>query len=200
MKSLFSIIFIALLAISNPIKAQSQLSPVDSLGEHLYKSSNRYTESGTTYRVVKWEVLKAYFKDIKGLDTEKSAQIEASAKQVQGLELEKKTQQASYEKLNAKYERAVKVNDAMEIFSLLIPKAQYNLIMWSLVGILIGSIIIVYLMFNRGRQAARLAKKELGEKMEEFDSYRKRTLKREQEVATGYLRDIKKLKEQLGSI
>ena len=87
----------------------------------------------------------------------------------------------------------------MEFFTLLIPKAQYNLMMWSLVCVLVVGIIILYLMFNRGHQSTRLANKELQEKIDEFESYRKRTLKREQEVATGYLRDIKKLKEQLGS-
>lgn len=200
MKSLFPFFFVALLLMSKPAHAQSELSPVDSLSEKLYNSSNRYTESGVTYRVVKWSVLNAYFKEVKALDTEKSNQIDASANMIKVLEKEKKMQQIAYDDLNAKYDHAVKVNDAMEIFTLLIPKAQYNLIMWSLVCILIGGIVFFYLMYIRGHQATRHAKKELEEKMDEFESYRKRTLKREQEVASGYLSDIKKLKEQLGTI
>lgn len=198
MKSFLSILFFVLLSFASPLSAQSVEAPIDSLSDKLFKSSNRYAESGIVYRVVKWETLSAYFKDIKSLDANKSQQILDSVDKIEALEAEQSEQLKAYEELNAKYDHAVKVNDAMEIFSLLIPKKQYNLIMWSLVIVLIGIAVILYLMFMRGKQATRLAKKELNEKIEEFEGYRKRTLKREQEVASGYLRDIKKLKEQLG--
>ena len=199
MKTFFSTILIAFLLINTALTAQTELSSVDSLSQKLFRTSNRYNEAGIIYRVVKMEVLNAYFKDIKVIDQDQINQIAASAAKITSLEADIVNQQGAYDKLNAKYEHSVKVNDAMEIFSLLIPKKQYNLIMWSLVCVLVGGIIIFYLLFNRGHQATRLAKKELEEKIDEFDSYRKRTLKREQEVASGYLRDIKKLKEQLGS-
>lgn len=198
MKFTFFTFIIALLAISSSVQAQSNSASVDSLNDHLFQSSNRYVESGITYRVMKWTVLSAYFDDIKALDEEKSEQIQASAAAIEALENEKKAQHEAYDKLNAKYDRAIKENDAMAFFSLLIPKNQYNLMMWTLVGLLIGGIVVLYLMFSRGYQTTRLVKRELGDKNEEFDSYRKRTLKREQEVASGYLREIKKLKEQLG--
>ena len=199
MKSIFAALLFTflLLATSTPLQAES--TPVDSLNKKLYSKSNKYTEHGTVYRVVKWETLKAYFGDVKALDTEKSKQITTFAQEIQGLEKEKENELKAYGELNDKYDHAVKVNDAMEFFTLLIPKAQYNLMMWSIVCILIVGIVILYLMFNRGHQSTRSAKKELQEKIEEFESYRKRTLKREQEVASGYLRDIKKLKEQIGN-
>jgi len=200
MKSFLSIFVVALVTILSPLQAQTESAAVDSLCDNLFEASNRYVESDITYRVVKWSVLSAYFDNIKALDAEKSDQIAASAETIKSLEQAKRSQQAAYAELNAKYDQAIKVNDAMEIFSILIPKVQYNLIMWSLVCILIGGIVIIYLMFNRGHQATQHAKKELEEKIEEFEAYRKRTLKREQEVASGYLRDIKKLKDQLGSI
>lgn len=198
MKLSLSILFVVLTTAFSPLQAQSETAPVDSLCDHLFQSSNRYVESEITYRVVKWSVLSTYFDDIKALDAEKSNQIASSAKKITTLEDESKEQQAAYNELNDKYEHAIKVNDAMQIFSILIPKTQYNMIMWTLVLILIGGIIILYLMFSRGHQAINHAKEELEEKSEEFEAYRKRTLKREQEVASGYLRDIKKLKERLG--
>lgn len=198
MKSIFFILIITLAALSTPLQAQSELAPVDSLNQSLFKKSNKYVESGTVYRVVKWNVLSAYFEDVKALDDEKSSQIVSSAQDIEALEAKQKSRLLAYDELNAKYEYAVKVNDAMEFFSLLIPKARYNIIMWSLVCLLIVGILVLYLMYNRVQQITRHAKKELDEKLEEFEAYRKRALKREQEVASGYLRDIKKLKEKLG--
>lgn len=200
MKSLLSLLFVAFLYIAPPLFAQSNETPIDSLSDQLFKSSNRYTEGGIVYRVVKWETLSQYFKNVKELDSRKSDEIVNSEATIATLKEEQKSQLAAYAELNAKYNHAVKVNDAMEIFSLLIPKKKYNMIMWSLIAILIGLAVILYLMYIRGLQTTRLAKKELEEKTEEFENYRKRTLKREQEVASGYLRDIKKLKEQLGKI
>lgn len=198
MKSFFSVFILLFSFALAPLAAQSESSTVDSLNNNLFDMSNRYTENGTIYRVVKWDVLSAYFAEIKVEDKFKADKIAESQLKIDQLSEASKLQHASYDELQAKYDTAIKENDSMSFFSLLIPKAQYNLIMWGLVLVLVVCLVILFMMYGRSASVTRLAKNELAEKVEEFESYRKRTLKREQEVASGYLRDIKKLKDQLG--
>lgn len=171
---------------------------IDSLNTSLYRSSNRYVESGITYRVLKWETLQRYFDDIKALDEDKTTQISEAQEKITFLKDKNEAQANSHEELKEKYDYAVRANDAMEFFTLLIPKKQYNLIMWSLVLGLIAFVIILLVMYKRSHQVTRNAQKERDESREEYEAYRQRTLRREQEVANGYLREINKLKSQLG--
>lgn len=171
---------------------------IDSLNNHLYRGSNRYVESKITYRVIKWNKLQTYFDDIKSLDNDKSQQIAEAQEKISFLKNKNEDQAKSYEELKEKYDYAVRANDAMEFFSLLIPKAQYNLIMWSLVLGLIGCVIVLLVMYKKSHQVTRHAQKERDESREEYEAYRQRTLRREQEVANSYLREINKLKSQLG--
>lgn len=178
--------------------AQTTETNIDSLNQNLYRGSNRYVENKITYRVVKWNMLQSYFEDIKALDNEKSRQIVEAQENINFLKSKNEDQTAAYEQLKEKYDYAVRANDAMEFFTLLIPKTQYNLIMWSLVLGLIGCVIVLLVMYNKSHQVTQHAQKERDESREEYEAYRQRTLRREQEVANSYLREINKLKSQLG--
>lgn len=178
--------------------AQTTETNIDSLNQNLYRGSNRYVENKITYRVVKWNMLQSYFEDIKALDNEKSRQIVEAQENINFLKSKNEDQTAAYKQLKEKYDYAVRANDAMEFFTLLIPKTQYNLIMWSLVLGLIGCVIVLLVMYNKSHQVTQHAQKERDESREEYEAYRQRTLRREQEVANSYLREINKLKSQLG--
>lgn len=194
-KILTLIVVVAFFIISP--QAKSQTAPIDSLCDNLFHSSNKYIENEIVYRVVRWQNMNAFFEEIKMLDTEKSNKIDISAQKIKDLEGELTTQKEAYEKLNAKYEHEVEVNDAMEFMTLLIPKKKYNFIMWSLIVILIAVLVVFYLMYKRSHQVTQDAEAELKDKIDEFESYRKRALKREQEVSSSYMREINKLKEKL---
>lgn len=194
-----NIIFILTLIVSSlSINTYASEADIDSLNQQLYKGSNRYVENNITYRVVKWNVLQAYFEDIKSIDQDKSQQITDARREISSMKQINATQATKYEELSAKYEQAVRANDAMAFFSLLIPKKQYNFIMWSLVLALIACVLVLFFMFKRSHQVTRNAQKERDESREEYEAYRQRTLRREQEVANSYLREINKLKSQMG--
>ena len=197
MKHLLLRIVILLSFTSLAVGAQTSNNSVDSLSDELYNSSNRYTESGITYRVIKMENLNTYFSEIKTINKEKTEEIKASAKTIKQLEEKNKAQAKDYKELNDKYDYAIRANDAMDFFSILIPKKRYNVIMWGLVFILLALGAGLFLMFKRSHQVTRHAQKELEELKDEFEAYRKRTLRREQEVATSYLREINKLKGKI---
>ncbi len=196
MKYILSII-LGITLFTAPILAQEETPSIDSLCNDLYHSSNRYAEGETIYRVVRWSKMSVFFDDIKALDAKKTVSIEDSHKEIEKLKKEVKSQEGAYAKLNNEYKHAIKLKDGIEFFSLIIPKAKYNLMMWSIIVILIVVLIVFYLMFKRANQVAKQAKNDLDEKIEEFESYRQRSLRREQEVSSSYLREINKLKEQL---
>ncbi len=196
MKKIIFALTILLSILSNSVLANG--TNIDSLNTSLYRSSNRYVENKIVYRVVKWDELQAYFDDIKLLDTDKSQQIDAAQEEIVSLKQKNEEQAQAHADLQDKYDQAVRANDAMEFFTLLIPKNQYNVIMWSLVMGLVVCVVILFVMFKRSHQVTRHAQKERDDSREEYEAFRQRTLRREQEVANSYLREINKLKSQLG--
>ncbi len=196
MKSFIAAFLFSLLFIISSYATEVQT--IDSLNHQLYQNSNKYTESKTVYRVIKWAELQKYFSDIKAIDQEKSDQIISAQETIKNLKGKSKAQTEAYNQLNEKYNYEMRANDAMEFFSLLIPKQRYNFLMWSLVIVLITGSIFLFIMYKRSHQITRFAEKELTEAREEYDAYRQRTLRREQEVANRYLKEINNLKSQLG--
>ncbi len=169
------------------------LTPIETLNDKLYKSSNRYVGNNITYRVIKWSTLNAYFEDIKRMDAEKSAQIERLSLEIKDLENKITEGNSAYDELKLKYEAA----DNIKFMNLLVSKQRYKLIMLSILALLLITVLLLYVLFKNSKKVTVDAQKELKGKEEEFESYRRRTLKREQEVASGYVREINKLKEKL---
>lgn len=176
------------------ISAQGISSEVDSICTNFFKSSNKYTERNIEYRVVKTQVVNSFFNEIKNVDKRKSNEIINLSAEIAELESTNKTHISNYTSLNEKYEYTLKAQNSMSFFGLLIPKNQYNIIMWSLVFVLIALALIVFMMYNRSYVVTKQAKAELEEVKEEYEGFRKRALKREQEVAASYQRQINKLK------
>lgn len=194
MKNLLYIILLCFCFGNLNVIAQDNQTEVDSLCQQLFKSSNRYTENDITYRVIKSAKLQSLSSEIKDIDVQKSAQIISSANVNDSLQASIDHQAEEYAALSDKYDYAIKANDSMEFFTLLIPKARYNLILWSIVIALVVLLLILFVIYKRALVLTKSAQAELSEAKEEFEAYRQRTLKREQEVASSYVREINKLK------
>lgn len=182
------------MCLSLNVKAQDNINMIDSLSNQLISNSTRYTEGVTEYRVVKRSILVAYFKEIEKIDEEKSGAITNSAIKINVLKTEKESLQDDLDDLNVKYEEAIKANNSICFIGMNIAKGAYNILMWSIVAILTFALIAILAMYKRGHTLTKTAQNELQEVHEEYDAYRKRALKREQEVASSYQRQINKLK------
>lgn len=197
MKQKSKAIILLLFMVSISAFGQANQASVDSLNIKLYNQSNRYNERGTVYRVIKKVVIEDYFSKIEAIDKSKTKKIESSAQEIIKLKAVNEKQIKEYNTLNEKYEYTIRANDSMNFFGLLIPKAQYNIIMWSIVVLLIVLCLIVVMMFKKSNSTTREAKIELKDIKDEYEGYRKRSLKREQEVAASYQRQINKIKGTL---
>ena len=198
MKHLLTILSLFVLIGGTTLSAQETLHPVDSLCDALFKASNRYMANDIEYRVIKRYSMDRYLKEIKAVDKAKSTRIDAYEKQIQALNQQIVAMDAEHAALSADYEAVLKVKNDIEFLTLNIPKKRYNVLVWGLIFILIAAILVLLLMFKTCLSTTRSAKADLEEKTEEFEAFRRRALKREQEVASGYMREISKLKDKLG--
>lgn len=194
MKNILKISAVLIMCISLKINAQDNINTVDSLSNQLLSNSTRYTEGVTEYRVIRRNVLETYFKEIEKIDAEKSGAVMNSAVKISDLKTEKESLQDDLSDLNIKYEEAIKANNSINFVGVSIAKGAYNIIMWGIVAVLAGALIIIFAMYKRSHSLTRGAKNELEEVHQEYDAYRKRALKREQEVSSSYQRQINKLK------
>ncbi len=91
------------------------------------------------------------------------------------------------------------VKDQIEVFGLVLQKNIYNIIMWSLAGILTFALLIFIVMFKRSHVVTREAKNDLAEVKEEFEAFRKRALEREREVTRKLYDEVLKYKNKIGA-
>lgn len=70
----------------------------------------------------------------------------------------------------------------MALFGLQMSKSSYNMLMWSIIGVLLALLILFIYRFKNSHIVTKEAKIALEEIEEEFDEHRKTALEREQKV------------------
>ena len=72
--------------------------------------------------------------------------------------------------------------DSMNLFGALLSKGLYNTIMWGII-IALGVLLVLYIYkYSNGNIVTRKSLHQLSELQEEYESYRKATIEREQKV------------------
>ena len=72
--------------------------------------------------------------------------------------------------------------DSMSLFGLQMSKAGYNMLMWSIIGVLLALFLFFVYRFKNSNAITKQAKESLSEIEEEFEEHRKIALEREQKV------------------
>jgi membrane protein insertase Oxa1/YidC/SpoIIIJ len=72
--------------------------------------------------------------------------------------------------------------DSINFFGALVSKTSYNLIVWSIIILLSLTLIIILLKFKSKQSTTSRMKNELTKIENEYESYRKKSLKKEQEI------------------
>ncbi len=193
MKNIFNYISLIILLLSATL-LQAQTNSVDSLNNKLFVVSNRYVENTVEYRVISRSTLDAYFKDIKTIDVNKTQSLADCKNEIIKLNGEIETGKTNYDALNTKYKEQKELIDGISFFGTIIAKSLYKTIITSLICVLSVIIIVLLGLFNKNLRDKKHAKLELEEKINEFEAYRKRSLKREQESGAAYMSEINKLK------
>jgi hypothetical protein len=101
--------------------------------------------------------------------------VDAQTKEITDLKANLSTTQATLDKTTDE-------KNNMALFGLQMSKTNYNVLMWSIVGILLALLLLFIYKFKNSHLITKEAKIALEEIEEEFDEHRKVALEREQKV------------------
>ena len=163
---------------------------IESQFQYVLDKSSRYEE----YKVIKqvWmNRLKAHVAD--SLDKLHN-ELQTSHLMVSVRDQKIDSLNASLEKTHADLNNAIKERNSLSFLGLKIDKTAYNGIMWTLVGILAAGLIFFILMFKRSNYVTVRTSKDLQETKDEFEDFRKRALRREEEIVRKYHNELNKYK------
>ncbi len=188
MISFKKIIFLSFIVSFTSIHAQSttenddQLSldsgTLDSQFEYVIKRSNNYQD----YKVVKetWLYkLKAHTLDsLKSIHSELATAGGTISNQNSEIASLKSSLKNSEEALT----KTTSEKNNMELFGLQMTKPNYNMLMWSIVGLLLALLLLFMYKYKNSNTVTKEAQKNLSDTEEEFEEHRRTALEREQKV------------------
>ena len=162
--------------------------------EYVISKSYTYRGNNKVYKNVEYHwltELKASTLDSlkyinKNLEDTKSI-VETQAKEIKDLK----------ENLNTTNETLTTTNqekDNMALFGLQMSKANYNILMWSIIGGLFALLLFFIYRFNTSNSSTKEAKHKLAEVETEFEDHRRNALEREQKVRRQLQDEINKHK------
>ncbi len=163
--------------------------------EFLTKKSGNYNANGIRYEVVKVGTIVKLRKNV--LDSMRVANQKA-------LELQNKisAQENTISSLNAKLKETTEnltsvteEKDSMSFFGLLVSKATYNIVLWSIIiGLFVLLLLFIY-KFRNSNTLTQEAKTALTEVEDEFEQHRRRALEREQKISRQLQDELNKQKK-----
>lgn len=84
--------------------------------------------------------------------------------------------------------------DNMALFGLQMSKSNYNVLLWSIIGVLFALLLLFIYKFRNSNSVTKEAKKTLVETEDEFEEHRRTALEREQKVRRQLQDEINKQK------
>ena len=168
---------------------------IDSQFEYVFRKSGNYRADGIRYEVVRINSLDKLRKNV--VDS-----LKASYKKAAELNATISGHEATISSLNKKLEETThnltsvtEEKDSMSFLGLLVSKATYNFILWTIIaGLLLLFLLFVY-KFRRSNTLTQEAKTALSEVEIEYEDHRRRALEREQKISRQLQDEINKYKK-----
>ncbi|WP_250432675.1 tRNA (guanine-N1)-methyltransferase [Hanstruepera flava] len=170
-------------------------STIDNQFEYVLKKSGNFRgTNGQMYEAVNRSMfltLKAH--TIDSLETirkdlfDTQAIVNTQAKEINELKTNLTNTQSTLDATN-------KEKDSMSLFGMQMSKTNYNVLMWSMLGILLALLLLFIYKFKNSNAVTKEAKNNLAEIEEEFEEHRRNALEREQKVRRQLQDEINKQK------
>jgi len=155
---------------------------IDDQFEYVIQKSYTYRGNGKIYKNVErhWlyalkahtiDSLNALRKDL----TDTQAVVDSQVNEISGLKTNLNDTQGSLDKTNVE-------KNSMALFGLQMSKANYNLLMWSIIAALLVLLLLFIYKFRNSNTTTRVTKNNLSDIEEEFEEHRRNALEREQLV------------------
>ncbi len=204
MKRLITLIIILSVFAIESIAAQETASEpelsldkgsITSQFDFIYKKSGNYRADGKKYEVVRTISLDKLRQNV--LDS-----LKGFNQEIIGLNTTIAGHEASITTLNGKLEETTNTltgvteeKDSMSFLGILVSKATYNTILWSVIFGLLGLMLFFMYKFRRSNILTQEAKSSLSEVEEEYEDHRRRALEREQKISRQLQDEINKYKK-----
>ncbi|TMM53632.1 tRNA (guanine-N1)-methyltransferase [Maribacter algarum] len=169
--------------------------PITNQFEFIYKKSGNYRSEGKKYEVVRTISLDKLRQNV--LDS-----IKGFNQRIAGLNATISEHESTISSLNGKLEETTnnlvgvtEEKDSMSFLGILVSKATYNTILWSVIFGLLGLMLFFMYKFRRSNILTQEAKTSLSEVEEEYEDHRRRALEREQKISRQLQDEINKYKK-----
>ncbi|AIY14875.1 hypothetical protein [Cellulophaga baltica] len=163
--------------------------------DYLAKKSGNYRADGVYYEVVKitsLEKLKQNVIDTLNLINKRTTELN---KVIVDQEKDIKSLNEKLSETTNNLASVTEEKDSMSIFGILIAKATYNVILWTLIAALLLFLLFFIYKFRNSNILTQEAKTNLSELEVEYEEHRRRALEREQKISRQYQDEINKNKK-----
>ncbi len=171
-------------------------STIENQFEYILNTSGNFKgTNGQAYEAVKLKTflaLKSHTLD--SLKTVHKNLVETQAV-VKTQEIEISNLKANLDKTKLNLESTNTEKNNMALFGLQMSKANYNVLMWSIIGGLLALLLLFIFKFKNSNTITKKANADLIEIEEKFDEHRKTALEREQKVRRQLQDEINKQKK-----
>ena len=107
---------------------------------------------------------------------------------------EKNSALLAMEEMQAERDQAIQERDSLFLLGLPVSKTFYNLLLWSVIGILAVLAFTAFVLFLRSNRITRQTNKDLKELQGEYDEYRKTSRERFEQQSIDHFNELKRLK------
>ncbi len=196
------LIFSALLACNQQFGQETEETlsldkgPISSQFDFIAKKSGNYRAEGVRYEVVKEANLYKIRKNV--LDT-----INAISKKTVELKSTITEHEGTIESLNKKLTETTgnltsvtEEKDSMSFLGIQVSKASYNVMLWTMIGALLLTLLFFIYKFRKSNILTQEARTNLSELEVEYEDHRRRALEREQKISRQLQDEINKYKKQ----
>ncbi len=196
--SILTFICVSILSAQNTDEEQFSLDSgtIDSQFEYVFRKSGNFKgTNGQKYEAVK----QAWLFKLKAnvLDS-----LKTTYQELDNLEATVSTQAQNIDDLNTELantkttlDNTIAEKDSMSLFGMQMSKPNYNLILWSIIGLLSALLLFFIYKFRNSNAITKQAKRSLAETEEEFEEHRRIALEREQKVRRQLQDEINKQKK-----
>ncbi len=93
---------------------------------------------------------------------------------------------------DAALEKVDQEKDSISLFGIMLDKVTYNLILWSIIGVLLLALMIFIFKYRSSNEITNVSKTNLKLAEEELESYKRRSLEKEQQLSRQLMDERKK--------
>ncbi|MHA6280140.1 hypothetical protein ACXYMT_08155 [Salinimicrobium sp. CAU 1759] len=175
-KILFASLF--LFTLTNAVGQTSTETTIDEKFQELITNSNNFKG----YKVVDTDQLTTLQQLTSNRIAELKEEIAASKEAFKTQKLKISDLEAELEEIQGQLNAVTAQKDEIAVLGMSVSKSAYNSSMWSVIGVLILALALFVVRFKKSHIHTLEARKNLAELEKEFDTYRAKSLEKEQRL------------------